>query len=130
VVLSVDSGEQIRFRWIVYDYRWFGHNGECNVLVMDLLGPTLEDILQFCGGRFTMKTVLMLADQMIRRVEYVHLKNIIHRDIKPDNFLMGCNPPSNKVRVQGVFLRSYSYFFVRTLICIFWLLWLDVGSLD
>ncbi len=39
----------------------------------------------------------MLADQMIQRIEYVHSKNFLHRDIKPDNFLMGTNKKNNKV---------------------------------
>ena len=77
--------------------RWFGVERDYNVLVMDLLGPSLEDLFNFCSRRFTMKTVLMLADQMIGRVEYVHNKNFIHRDIKPDNFLMGIGRHCNKL---------------------------------
>ncbi|XP_066109988.1 casein kinase I-like [Saccopteryx bilineata] len=69
--------------------RWYGKEKDQNVLVMDLLGPSLEDLFNFCSRSFTMKTVLMLADQMISRIEYVHTKNFVHRDIKPDNFLMG-----------------------------------------
>jgi serine/threonine protein kinase len=58
---------------------------------MDLLGPSLEDIFQFCSRHFSMKTVLMLADQMISRLQYMHSKNFVHRDVKPDNFVMGNN---------------------------------------
>ena len=51
--------------------RWYGQERDYNVLVMDLLGPCLEDLFNFCSRRFTMKTVLMLADQMIGRIECV-----------------------------------------------------------
>ncbi|XP_011798396.1 PREDICTED: casein kinase I isoform alpha-like [Colobus angolensis palliatus] len=76
---------------------WYGQEKDSNVLVMDLLGPSLENLFNFCSRRFTMKTVLMLADQMISRIEYVHTKNFLHRDIKPDNFLMGTGRHCNKL---------------------------------
>ncbi|XP_077210572.1 casein kinase 1-like protein 2 isoform X2 [Tasmannia lanceolata] len=79
--------------------RWFGVEGEYNVLVMDLLGPSLEDLFNFCSRKLSLKTVLMLADQMINRVEFVHAKSFLHRDIKPDNFLMGLGRRANQVYV-------------------------------
>jgi hypothetical protein len=45
--------------------RWFGVEGEYNVLVMDRLGPSLEDLFNFCGKKFSLKTVLLLANQMV-----------------------------------------------------------------
>ena len=77
--------------------RWYGPMKQYNVLVMDLLGPSLEELLNFCSRRFTMKTVLMLADEMLLRIQYIHDKDFIHRDIKPDNFLMGSGHHCNKL---------------------------------
>ncbi|XVE53734.1 hypothetical protein DITRI_Ditri03aG0026300 [Diplodiscus trichospermus] len=79
--------------------KWFGVNGEDNVLVLDLLGPSMEDLFVYCGRKFSLKTVLMLADQMITRIEFMHAKGFLHRDIKPDNFLMGLGRKANQVYI-------------------------------
>lgn len=67
----------------------FGQEGLHNILVIDLLGPSLEDLFDMCGRKFSIKTVCMAAKQMISRVQTIHEKNLIYRDIKPDNFLIG-----------------------------------------
>eukprot|EP01135_Chromosphaera_perkinsii_P008673 Nk52_evm6s1444 gene=Nk52_evmTU6s1444 len=79
--------------------KWFGTEGKYNIMVLELLGPSLEDLFNYCSRKFSLKTVLMLADQMISRIEYCHHKNFIHRDIKPDNFLMGVNKRSHQVYI-------------------------------
>jgi len=52
-------------------------------MVMELLGHSLESLYVKCGRRFSLKTVLMLAIQLIDRIEHQHKNHFLHRDIKP-----------------------------------------------
>ncbi|CAF3021753.1 unnamed protein product [Rotaria socialis] len=69
------------------------------VLAMDLLGPSLEDLLNFCQRKFSKKTVLMLMDQAFIHIQHMHERYLIHRDLKPDNFLMGTGEKANILHV-------------------------------
>ena len=68
----------------------FGYSGDYNVLVMELMGKSLEEIFENLPiKKMTVNCVGKLGLQMVEILEYIHNKHIIHRDIKPDNFVMG-----------------------------------------
>ena len=58
---------------------YFGVQDSFNVMVMDLLGPSLEDLFNKCDRKFSLKTVLQLADQLLERVDTLHSRHLIHR---------------------------------------------------
>lgn len=74
---------------------WYGQECDYYALVHELLGPSLEDLFNYCDRRFSIKTVLLIADQAISRIEYIHNKGFLHRDIKPENFLLGTGIKGN-----------------------------------
>ena len=68
---------------------YFGQQDNHNVMVMDLMGLSLEDLFNKCARKFSLKTVLQIADQMLERADTLHARHLIHRDIKPANFVIG-----------------------------------------
>jgi len=68
---------------------YFGVEGVFNAMCMEILGKSLEDNVQACKGKFTVKTTVLIAQQVLHRIEYLHSKGFVHRDIKPENFMFG-----------------------------------------
>ena len=75
----------------------YGKSGKYNILIEELLGPSIKFLWELKRNRSEkelLKDICMLSIQGIDRLEYIHSKNIIHRDIKHDNFLIGIKDPN------------------------------------
>ncbi|KAK5936585.1 hypothetical protein PMZ80_011183 [Knufia obscura] len=86
---------------------WHGWQDSFQVMVFELLGPNLEDLFCCCGETFSLKTTLMLADQLLHRFESLHAANYLHRDVKPENFLLGTGHHGNTVYMTDMGLAIY-----------------------
>ncbi|CAJ0938414.1 unnamed protein product, partial [Mesorhabditis belari] len=68
---------------------WFGEDYGQRMMVMSLLGPSLENLFTYCDRTFCRQTILKLGEEMISRLQWLHERGFVHRDLKPENFLIG-----------------------------------------
>ena len=96
--------------------RWYGTEGDFNVMVMDMLGDSLETLRyalpkqkndQSIPHAFSLKTVLMIGLQLLDRIEYIHDHGILHRDIKPENILIGNGAAAHIIHIVDFGLAKY-----------------------
>ena len=75
----------------IYEY---GYEAEYHYLVMSILGPNLDQLLKLCGGSFSLKTTIIIALQILDRLEILHNYGYIYGDIQPTNFVVGLGSES------------------------------------
>lgn len=88
-----------------------GMQGEFSLVVMDLLQENLSELQSCCGGKLPLKSVLMIAAQLLDRIEELHSMGLVHRDLKPQNLMMGLGTESSKVHIIDLGLANEYYNF-------------------
>jgi len=81
----------------IYD---FMQTSDFNIMCMQLLGPSLDDVFCQHDKQFNLSTVLKLGIDIIKLIEKLHTAKFIHRDIKPNNFLIGKDSDNENVYVM------------------------------
>eukprot|EP00930_Biecheleria_cincta_P074310 TRINITY_DN61516_c0_g1_i1.p1 TRINITY_DN61516_c0_g1~~TRINITY_DN61516_c0_g1_i1.p1 ORF type:complete len:362 (-),score=34.11 TRINITY_DN61516_c0_g1_i1:14-1099(-) len=91
----------------ITDVYYYGTEGRYNIMIMDLLGPSLEGLLNACARSFSLKTLLMIAGQMMNILRHVHAQGIVHRDLKPENILVAKHNMASMYLIDFGCARKY-----------------------
>lgn len=86
---------------------WHGYQDDYLAMVFELLGPNLADLFAYCGDRFSLRTTLLLMNQVLKRLRTLHSCGYLHRDIKPENFMMGTGTRGSLVYLADLGLASF-----------------------
>ena len=112
-----DNNKSLKSEAKIYQYlakldgfpqlKWYGSTDKVTYLVTDLLDHSISDLVEK-GGRIEMEIVLLLGKQMIQRLQVLHNHFLLHRDIKPQNFML--NGETNKLYlIDFGFCKRYNY---------------------
>ena len=77
----------------------YSQTREYRYLSMQMLGPSIFDLVKFCGGKLSIKSTLLLGKSILKVLEELHDNRVIHRDIKPGNMTIGLGKNTNQIHV-------------------------------
>ena len=84
------------------ELKFFLTDSDTAYLGLDLLGPNVAELMEKLGTKLSLKTVLMIADQLLTILQIIHQKNYIHCDIKPENLVIG-----HRKQARFIYLIDY-----------------------